>query len=143
MKKEFWVPIFFAMAACSWMPHWSCHYYRLETGSSFVVGSWSYGVLNSVLAMFIYSILISLNLVSVSYHKLRFVSALFSGILHLTLAFVHISRFLNPFRFEVMGYDWSIGSSVREIIFAFPFGIACIAVAIYASRLKTSDFNNS
>jgi len=143
MKKEIWIPIFFALAACSWMPHWSCHYYRLETESSFVVGNWNYGVLTSIAAMFVYSILILLNLVSVSLHRIRFISALLSGILHLTLAFVHISRLLNPFRFEVFGYDWSIGSSVREIIFVFPFGIACIAVAIYASRLKTSDFHNA
>ena len=143
MKKEIWIPIFFALAACSWMPHWSCHYYRLETESSFVVGNWNYGVLTSIAAMFVYSILILLNLVSVSLHRIRFISALFSGILHLTLAFVHISRLLNPFRFEVFGYDWSIGSSVREIIFVFPFGVACIAMAIYASRLKTSDFHNA
>jgi len=143
MKKEIWIPIFFALAACSWMPHWSCHYYRLETESSFVVGNWNYGVLTSIAAMFVYSILILLNLVSVSLHRIRFISALLSGILHLTLAFVHISRLLNPFRFEVFGYDWSIGSSVREIIFVFPFGVACIAMAIYASRLKTSDFHNA
>jgi len=143
MKKEIWIPIFFALAACSWMPHWSCHYYRLETESSFVVGNWNYGVLTSIAAMFVYSILILLNLVSVSLHRIRFISALLSGILHLTLAFVHISRLLNPFRFEVFGYDWSIGSSVREIIFVFPFGIACIAVAIYASRLKTTDFHHT
>ena len=143
MKKEIWIPVFFALAACSWMPHWTCHYYRLETESSFVVGSWNYSILNSIIAMLIYSVLITLNLISVSYHRLRFVSALFSGILHLTLAFVHISRLLNPFNFEVFGYSWSMGSSVREIIFVFPFGIACIAVAIYASRLKTTDFQNS
>jgi len=143
MKKEIWIPVFFALAACSWMPHWSCHYYRLETESSFVVGNWNYGVLTSIAAMFVYSILILLNLVSVSLHRIRFISALLSGILHLTLAFVHISRLLNPFRFEVFGYDWSIGSSVREIIFVFPFGVACIAMAIYASRLKTSDFHNA
>jgi len=37
--RESWRQIFFAIAACSWMPHWACHYYRLETNSSFVVGS--------------------------------------------------------------------------------------------------------
>jgi hypothetical protein len=143
MRKEIWVPVFFALAACSWVPHWACHYYRLETGSSFAVGSWDYSTLDSVVAMFIYTILIALNIISVSYHKIRFVSALFSGIFHLTLAFVHISRVLNPFRFEVFGYEWSIGASVREIIMVFPFGIACIAVAIYTSRLKAIDFKNN
>src|SRR5438874_2352981 len=37
--RESWRRTFFAVAACSWMPHWSCHYYRLETGSSFVARS--------------------------------------------------------------------------------------------------------
>lgn len=137
MKKEIWVPIFFALAACSWMPHWTCHYYRLETESSFIVGSCTYSVLNSLVAMFIYAVLIFLNIFSVSYHKLRFISALFSGILHLTLAFVHISRLLNPFQFEVFGYEWSMSSSIREILIVFPFGIICIAAAISVSRDKS------
>jgi len=141
MKKEIWVPVFFAMSACSWVFHWTCHYYRLETGSSFVVGSWNYSFFNSILAILIYSILIFLNIFSVSYHRVRFISALISGIFHLTVAFVHISRLLNPFTFEVFGYNWSIGSSVREIVMFFPFGIACVAISIYLSRLKTSDFH--
>jgi hypothetical protein len=142
MKKEIWIPIFFAIAACSWVPHWTCHYYRLETDSSFIVGSWHYSILNSIVAMLIYSVLIFLNIFSVAYHNLRFISALFSGILHLTLAFVHISRLLNPFQFEVFGYEWSMGSSIREIIMVFPFGIVCIAVAISVSRHKL-DFSNT
>jgi hypothetical protein len=140
MKKEIWIPIFFAIAACSWVPHWTCHYYRLETGSSFIVGNWEYSVVESIVAMLIYSVLISLNLISVSYHKIRFVSALFSGIFHLTLAFVHISRLLNPFDFQVFGYDWSTGASLREILMIFPFGIICIAIAIYTSRQKAGDY---
>ena len=42
VNKNTWIPVFFAVAACSWMPNWACHYYRLETGSSFVVGSWEF-----------------------------------------------------------------------------------------------------
>jgi hypothetical protein len=141
MKKEIWIPVFFAIAACSWVPHWTCHYYRLETDSSFIVGSWHYSILNSIVAMLIYSVLIFLNIFSVAYYKLRFISALFSGILHLTLAFVHISRLLNPFQFEVFGYEWSMGSSIREIIMVFPFGIVCIAVAISVSRHKLDSSN--
>jgi hypothetical protein len=143
MKKETWIPIFFALTACSWMPHWTCHYYRLETASSFVVGNWNYSLLDSLVAMFIYSVLITLNLLSVSYQGLRFVSALLSGILHLTLGSVHIARLLNPFNFEVFGYSWSMGSSIREIILVFPFGIVCIVMAMYTSRLKRTDLGSS
>lgn len=131
------------MAACSWMPHWVCHYYILETGSTFIVGSWQYNIFNSLLSMLFYSILIFLNIFSVSYINIRFIAALCSGILHLTLGFVHISRLLNPFPFEVFGYEWSMGSSIREIIIVFPFGISCIAVAIIVSRKKVDSYSQT
>ncbi len=121
------------------MPHWSCHYYRLETGSSFIVGDLNFSAWGSVFSMFIYSVLIIFNLSAISYPKARFIAALTSGILHLTLGFIHITRFINPFTFEVFGYEWSLGSSLREVIIVFPFGIACIAMAvmIIAGRKET------
>lgn len=59
------LPLFFAVAACSWMPHWSCHYHRLE----------------------------------------------------------------SPFRFEVIGWPWPLGASLREVGLVIGFGLACLAVA--------------
>ena len=115
--------------------HWSCHYYKIETGSSFIVGSFEFDFFDSLLAMLIYSLLIISNLISISYVRIRFIAALLSGVLHLTFGFIHISRLLNPFRFEVFGYTWSTGSSLREILFVFPFGIICIAVAIATNKL--------
>lgn len=130
IKKDFWLPVFFGIAACSWMPHWSCHYYRLETGSSFVVGSFHFSNFDSLLSMFLYSILIVLNLLAISFTPVRFLSALSSGILHLTLSFIHIWRLFDPFKFEVFGYSWSYASSVREIAVVLPFGILCIVISI-------------
>ena len=129
VKKPF-IPIFFGIAACSWMPHWSCHYYRLETGSSFIVGNLNFSAFDSLLSMFVYSILIIANLLAISFSKVRFIAALSSGILHLGLGFIHIARLISPFNFEVFGFEWSIGSSLREITIVFPFGILCIAMAI-------------
>ena len=133
-EKINWLPLFFGLVACSWMPHWSCHYYRIETGTSFVVGSFSFSVFESILAMLLYSALIALNLFAISYVKVRFVAALASGILHLTLGFIHITRLLNPYTFIVFDYDWSLSSSLREVIMIFPLGIACIAVAFIVNR---------
>lgn len=120
------------------MPHWSCHYYRLETGSSFIVGNLQFGILGSLFSMLVYSTLILVNLFAISYKSLQFSAALGSGILHLILAFVHISRLINPFDFEVFGYTWSIGSSIREVLIVLPFGIVCIGVAIKVGRLSSS-----
>ncbi len=131
---KLWIPIFFGIAACSWMPHWSCHYYRIETGSSFIVGNLNLNVFDSLLSMMLYSILIGLNLASISFAGIRFIAALSSGILHLTLGILHITRFINPYHFEVLNLEWSMGSSLREIIIIFPFGIACISVAVIVNR---------
>jgi hypothetical protein len=128
-KKETWLPVFFAIAACSWVPHWACHYYRIETGSSFAVGSWNYSVADSIMSMIIYSILISLNIISVSFQKIRFISALLSGILHITLGILHIIRLNDFFTFQVFGYDWPLDSSIREVAIVLPFGILCLIVA--------------
>lgn len=135
-NENSWLPIFFGIAACSWVPHWACHYYRIETESSFVVGDFEFGVVHSVVSLFLYSCLIAINLASISLSGLRFFAALISGILHLTLAFIHISRIINPFHFEVFGYYWSLGSTIREVLFIFPFGMVCIAVSFITSRRR-------
>jgi hypothetical protein len=134
-KKSLWFPIFFGIVACSFMPHWSCHYYRIETGSSFVVGNLHYSEIGSLGSMAFYSVLIGLNLISISFLSFRFMASLWSGLVHLTLGVVHIIRLFDPFTFEVFGYPWSVSSSVREILIVFPFGILCILFAINA-RIK-------
>ena len=136
--KKIFVPIFFGIAACSWMPHWSCHYYRLETGSSFVVGNLNFSIFDSLLSMFLYSILIIGNIISISYSKFRFVFALSSGILHISLGIIHIIRLIAPFNFEVFGLEWPMASSLREIIIVFPFGILCIAMAVKLNKKANS-----
>jgi hypothetical protein len=128
------LPIFFGIAACSWVPHWSCHYYRLETESSFVVGNLHFSALQSLLSMLFYSLLITFNLASISFRATRFMAAFTSGIIHLLLGFIHISRIINPFNFEVFGFEWPISSSIREIFMVIPFGVACIAVSITVYR---------
>jgi len=124
------IPVFFAVVACSWMPHWSCHYYRLETRSSFVVGRWTFTNLDSYLAILLYSILIIFNFISVNYYKSRFLSALLSGISHVILGILHIVRLIHPFKFEVFGSQWSRAASLRELLVVLPFGICCIIMAI-------------
>ncbi len=127
--RESWLRLFFALAACSWMPHWSCHYYRLETGSSFVVGSWDFSRLDSVVSLLVYSALIGSNLAAIDRLQVRSPAALLSGLLHLALGGLHLYRLINPFRFEVFGYTWSPRASLREMIVVIPFGLLCLFIA--------------
>src|SRR5213079_1128811 len=107
MANKKWLVVFFALAACSWMPHWACHYYRLETHSSFIVGSWSFSRLDSLIALFVYGGLKLMSLLSISISKLRVTTAGLCGIGHLILGLLHAYRILIPFKFEVFGYSWS------------------------------------
>jgi len=127
--RESWLRTFFAVAACSWMPHWSCHYYRLETGSSFVVGSWEFSRLDSVVSLLVYSALIAINLAAIAKLRWRLPATLVSGLLHLMIGSLHALRLFEPFRFEVFGYTWSRAASLREAIIVLPFGLLSLWVA--------------
>lgn len=111
------------------MPHWSCHYYRLETGSSFVVGSWEFSRLDSAASLFIYTALISINLFAIVRLSWRRATAILSGLLHLFIGGLHVYRLFNPFRFEVFGYYWSQSASLREVMILIPFGLICLWMA--------------
>ena len=123
------MPLFFAVAACSWMPHWSCHYYRLETGTTFVVGGWEFSPSASVAHLLLYTGLVGLSLTAVVLPHVRLLSALLSGLLHLTIGAVHVVRLVHPFRFEVIGWPWPLGASLREVGLGIAFGLACLVVA--------------
>lgn len=133
------LPVLFGVVACSWMPHWSCHYYRLETQSSFIVGDLHFSFLDSWLSLLLYSSLIVLNLLSISNIKSRFAALLVSGVLHVLLGLIHIIRLIYPFHFEVFGYEWSKWASIREILIVVPFGGVCVVMSLLIkSRHKTN-----
>lgn len=125
------IPLFYGIIACSWMPHWSCHYYRLETHSSFIVGTFNFTFWDSWLSMLIYSMLVLINLLAISISCLRFTAAISSGILHLLIGILHIFRLFSPFKFEVFNHYWLPASSLREVLIVFPFGILCLLLASY------------
>ena len=122
--------IFFGVAACSWMPHWACHYYRLETQSAFVVGSWTFSPVDSSVSLLIYSALVILNLLAISAKRYWVIAAAVTGVGHLALGSLHVYRLLQPFRFEVFGYPWTAGASLREALIVIPFGLVSLLVAI-------------
>src|SRR5436853_7832946 len=95
--RDSWLSVFFALAACSWMPHWSCHYYRLETGSSFVVRSSDFSKFDSVIALSIYSILIGVNLSAFVRLRLQLPPAIASGLVYLAIDGWHSYRLVLPF----------------------------------------------
>jgi hypothetical protein len=122
--------IFYGLSACSWMPHWACHYYRLETHSTFVVGSWAFSSFESVVSLVIYSVLIALNLLAITAGRYRVIAAALTGMGHLIIGTLHVYRLIKPFTFEVFGYSWSYGASLREALIVVPFGLLSLLVAI-------------
>jgi uncharacterized membrane protein len=126
--------IYFGIAACSWMPHWACHYYRLETHSSFVVGFWAFSSTDSIVALLIYGGLVVLNLLAIQNEKHRLVAATVTGIGHLTIGLLHAFRLVYPFTFEVFGYPWSYGASLREAIISVPFALLSLLVPVSVNK---------
>src|SRR3989442_9767765 len=133
--RESWLRVFFALAACSWMPHWSCHYYRLETGSSFVVGTWDFSSYDSVVALSIYSILIGANLVAVVRLQMQMPAAISSGLLHLAIGGLHADRLLVPLRFGTFGLPWPRPGFFDRPVNLIPVGDLCLWIA--SPQLKT------
>ncbi len=129
LGSEKFLVFFYGLAACSWMPHWACHYYRLETRSTFIVGKWKFSVRHSVLSLLVYSFLIAMNLVAIGFGEYRVFSATISGLGHLSIGLLHLYRLWRPFHFEVFGYEWSHGASLREVAIIIPFGLLCLVVA--------------
>lgn len=119
------------------MPHWACHYYRLETHSTFVVGSWAFSPRDSFVSLVIYSVLITLNLLAISVGRYQFVAAALTSIGHLSLGLLHLDRLLHPFTFEVLGYTWTSGASLREVLIVVPFGLLAGFVAIAVKTEST------
>ncbi|HEY3025716.1 MAG TPA: hypothetical protein VGJ55_06165 [Pyrinomonadaceae bacterium] len=130
LKTQTLLRIFFGVAACSWMPHWACHYYRLETQSAFVVGSWSFSPVDSSVSLIIYSALVTLNLLAISAERYWVIAAALTGIGHLAIGSLHAYRLMHPFTFEVFGYSWTSGASLREALIVIPFGLLSLFVAI-------------
>jgi len=120
------------------MPHWACHYYRLETHSGFVVGSWAFSSTDSIVSLLIYSLLVALNLSAIHIEKYRIMAAALTGIGHLSLGSLHAYRLLYPFTFEVFGYSWTYGASLREVLIVVPFALLSLFVAI---ALKARGFH--
>ena len=129
-----WLAWFHALVACSWVPHWACHYFRLETRSTFQVGSWRFSRVDSVLALLVYGVLIGSNIAAVGISGVRFWVLLVSGLAHLSIGCLHLVRVARPFAFEVFGHAWSSSSSFREAALSLGFGVLCIGVAFTVAR---------
>ena len=128
--------IFYGVAACSWMPHWACHYYRLETHSSFISRFVELFFFRQYCSLVIYSSLVILNLSAIQIENYRVIAAGLSGLGHVGLGALHVYRLMCPFTFEVFGYSWSQMASLREALIVLPFGVLSLIVA---GALKTCD----
>lgn len=111
------------------MPHWACHYYSLETDSSFVVGKWQFSRSENVVSLVIYSGLILMNLICVIVALPRVMAARITGVAHLAIGAVHALRLVRPFRFELFDHRWPIAASAREVAIVGVFGLLSLLVA--------------
>jgi hypothetical protein len=130
IDSEKLLTVFFAVAACSWVPHWACHYYRLETASTFIVGRWRFSRAQSFVSLAIYGLLIALNIGAIVKPGLRTITATITGIGHLGIGTLHAYRLRRPFPFEVFGHQWPRAASLREVLIVIPFGILCLIAAM-------------
>ena len=94
-----------------------------------MVGSWAFSSTDSVVSLLVYSVLVALSLLSISVETYRVPAAALTGIGHLILGSLHAYRLVHPFAFEVFGYPWTYGASLREVLIVFPFGMLSLFVA--------------
>ena len=94
-----------------------------------MVGSWTFSTTDTVLALVVYGALTASNLVAISVHRVRFLTALIDGLGHSVFGVLHLVRVARPFRFEVFGYPWSLQSSIRELTIVSLFSLLCFWVA--------------
>lgn len=76
-----------------------------------------------------YSFLIAINLMAIGSAEYRVLSAMISGVGHLSIGLLHVYRLWRPFHFEVFGHEWSRDASLREAAIVVPFGLLCLVVA--------------
>lgn len=125
---------FYGIIACSLMPHWACHYYRIETQSSFVIGSWRLTILDSYLFIIFYSLLIVFVLLSIRFDSLKLISGLLMGCAHITFGIVHLIRLFHFFQFEIFNLEWSLRSSFRESLISILFGLLCFGLSVWQRK---------
>lgn len=68
------------------------------------------------------------------YLNVRIPASVITGFCHLLIGSIHVYRLWDPFRFEVFGYAWSYGASLREVAIVVPFGALCLFIASKIAR---------
>ncbi|MBI3448326.1 MAG: hypothetical protein HY049_05350 [Acidobacteria bacterium] len=126
--------VFFTISACSWMPHWACHFFRLGTGSTFAVGSWSFSALDSAVSLGVYGIIVLINILATTHTGFRPAAAFTSGLGHLGIGAVHVWRLISPFRFEILGQSWPLSASAVQATILLPFSLLCFLVFVKVMR---------
>ena len=126
--------VFFALTACSWVPHWTCHYFRLGTNSSFIVADWTFTKLHSEISLACYAVLVALNILAIVRTGLRLFAAGLSGVGHTCIGALHLFRLVRPFPFLILGQPWSLTASAIQAGILLPYGILCLAIAFNLNR---------
>jgi hypothetical protein len=97
-------------------------------------------LLLTVLFLLIYSLLVGLNVLAIQTKQFRIMAAALTGIGHLSLGLLHAYRLQYPFTFEVFGYSWTRGASLREALIVVPFGLlSFVAIAVKARGFSQLD----
>lgn len=130
-KEKLWLPLFFGIAACSWMPHWACHYYWIETHSSFTAGRWVFSRSESLVALVASSGLVLMNLLGVVWARPRAWFAVITGVGHLAIGAAHTAGPIWPSGFDVFNHLWPVVTSTQGVVAVIAFGgLSCVVAAI-------------
>lgn len=132
------VSIFFGASACSWMPHAALHYHRLETKSSFIIGTHVMTRRESYAALFILLLLVGFNLACIRIRSLRGTVALFSGLGHTLTGCGLILLLFDRTPLVVLDYAWTRGASFRLALLVLPFGLISLALGAWLSIWRRS-----
>jgi hypothetical protein len=86
------------------------------------VESWRFTPAESLISIMGYTLLAGAAAAAIVLRGWRFPVAAVSGVAHLAIGCLHGYRLLRPFRFEVFGYEWPLGASLREAAIVGSFG---------------------
>ena len=126
-----------AILSCTYMPHLSCHYYKLATNSSFIVGNWQMDLKDSIILIIFYFLLISGCILSIICRQIRKPIGIIAIAVHSSLGIIHLLRIAYPFKFKIFNIEWPMHSSILEVILSIP----CALLAIFLLSKKKQQFN--
>jgi hypothetical protein len=109
-----------ALLGYTYIPHLSCHYYKLATNSTFIVANWQMDLKDSIIMIIFYFSLAGSCILAILFRQIRKPIGIIAMAVHLTLGIIHFIRIWYPFKFEVFNIEWPLHSSLLEVFISIP-----------------------